>query len=274
MITVALLPRTSQETWKRGERYADQGRVSLTSMDKKSVEATVRGTETYTVTLAWRGSGISKSCTCPVGMRSEARHPPCKHMVAAAILWDERKGIQRPSPSEVDIEAISPPLVTRAQVNAMYRDPLHADLDVLRIAADEFNLSPREHARLPNMPKFNPDSSVPFTEKEAKSAFREIAGWTRRSAYHPWFCAGEMAAAFCDVLRTLFRRLPVTDALIAARVLKEARIFNEKLIMELIDDSEGEHMFTEAHLDEFYRLLKEREAPEVEQILQSFEEHR
>jgi hypothetical protein len=200
-------------------------------------------------------------------------------MIAAAILWDEARGMRRPSAEDIEKYTIPPPLVTRAQITACYDDPLHADLEVLRLASDEFALSPRPHARLPQKPALSDDATEPLTLEEVKRAFRDIEQWERRRAYDRYFCAGEMVAAFCEVLRCIHRRCDATPSLVAASILREAQKFHYTLILELIDDSEGEHVFTEAHLTEFHRLLRERTVPEGERaafarFLQEYEDHR
>jgi uncharacterized Zn finger protein len=274
-----LLKKTFTEVWRRGEEYADKGRVEIVRHDHTEVEALVRGTEQYVVNLKFSGGGISKRCNCPYAGGSSAQHAACKHMVAVAILWDEMHGIQRPSRGEIESSTVPPPTVSRAQINALYDDPLNADLNLLRVVVDERGSWSRPHSRLPAMPDFNPDEKAPLTLQEIKKAFQEIAGWARRRTYDRYFCAGEMISAFCDVLRITKRRISVTPPLIGAEILREAQKFHYKLIQELIDDSDGLHVFNEAHLEDIYKELKKikpsgEERNAFENKIQEFDEHR
>lgn len=270
--TEMLIYRTYQETWKRGEQYANKGVVKLLDINDDFVRAEVKGTKLYQIKLAFRSGGLSRACDCPVG-------DFCKHMVAVAILWDEARGIPRPNQDKIESETIPPPLVSRAEINDMYNDPLHANLEVLRLAASESGSWSRPHSRLPAMPPFNTDKKEPLSIREIKKAFHEIERWSHRSTYDFYFCAGEMVAAFCEIMRIIINRLAVTSLLVAAEILRESQKFHYKLIMELIDDSDGLHIFTEAHLEDIYQYLKkmkivEKEIPNFYKILQEFDEHR
>lgn len=81
-----LLERTYEEIWFRGQEYANSNRVQILTSDDKQVEASVVGTQKYTVNLKFTGGGISKKCNCPFAKDSLPHHSPCKHMVAVAIL--------------------------------------------------------------------------------------------------------------------------------------------------------------------------------------------
>jgi hypothetical protein len=274
-----LLGKTYQEFWYRGEKYANEGRVVIKKYDEKEVVAEVKGTEPYLVTLKFLGGGISRRCNCPYSKDASSRRASCKHMIAVAILWDEARGIKRPTKEEIESYTISPPLVTRSQIDKLYRDPLNADLEILRIAADESGHWSRPHARLPNLPNFITDEKTPLTNEEVKKAFSQIKSWSNRRHYDPYFCAGEMVAAFCEVARIIKKRLLNTPPVIAAQILREAQKFHYIIIMQLIDDSDGLHVFTEAHLDDIYQKLKEVQISEKEknifgEKLREFDSHR
>jgi len=252
---------TYKDMWERGEDYVKKGKVVLTRSDMHEAEGAAKGQSRYDVYLKFVKSGMRRRCTCPYGQRSTSRTPVCKHMIALAILWDDARGIPRLTEEKKDI-LMPPPLVTREQLEACYRDPLHADLDVLRLAPDEFALSPRGHAHLPKMPAFTSDSMSALTLKEVQGAFRTMKRWSYRSSYDPYFCAGEMVAACCEVMRVICTRINATSPLVCAEILREAQEFHYTLITGLIDDSEGTHIFTESHLEEMHWLLRRRELDE------------
>lgn len=275
-----LLNKTYEEIWYRGEKYADTGKVKMKHLDNQCIDAIVKGTDKYHVQLEFRSGGIGRKCDCPY-MESHSDRAICKHMVAVAIVWDEVRGIGRPTKKEIEAHTIAPPEVSSQEIDYMFQHPLKADLDVLRILADETALGgkPRPHARLPKCPRIDSNSKKPLTLKEVESAFSQIEKWTRRRSYDFYFCSGEMVAAFCEIMRIIKGRLSATPLLLAADILREAQKFHYKLVMELIDDSNGLHTFTEAYLDDIYQDLKkmtvsERDKEVFNQKLEEFDNHR
>ena len=263
--TALLLERTTTSVWKKGEKYEKEKKVKILEYDEKHVLAEAQGTSVYEVELQFRGGGISKKCNCFYSKDKPARHPPCKHIIATAILWDEAHGIKRPGAEDVKDYTIPPPLITRNQLMKAYDNPLNADLNVLRLASDEFALSPRVHAKLPDAPKFSNDSKKPIEDNEISSAFGEIHSWMNRRDYDMYFCAGEMAAAFCEVMRRIIKRASVTPAIVLAEILLDCMQFHEDMILNMIDDSEGEYVFGNAHLDDLFQHLQQRKdiSPDV-----------
>lgn len=189
------------------------------------------------------------------------------------------RGIKRPCEGEVEFDTIPPPLVTRSQYVSLFKNPLKADLEVLRIATDEIGSWSRPHSSLPNMPHFSNNENEPLNIKEIRKAFKEIVGWTNRKRYDYYFCAGEMVAAFCEVMRLVKKRLKVSSPMDAAKILREAQKFHYELVMELIDDSNGLHAFTEADLEDIFNYIKRMPEAEDERVvlakeLKEFENHR
>ncbi len=196
-------------------------------------------------------------------------------MVAVAIVWDEARRIPRPSKEEIESETIAPPEITKADIHKMYADPLHADLDTLRIAVDERGWS-RPHARLPQMPSFESNPSIPLKLEEVQKAFLSIQRWSLKRNYDMYFCAGEMVAAYCKVLRLICKRVEMSDIFVVAQILRESQKFHYELIMNLIDDSDGLHVFTEAHLEHLFNIIQNqmKDQKEVQEKLEEFVTHR
>lgn len=65
-----------------------------------------------------------------------------------------------------------------------------------------------------------------------------------------------MVSAYCEVMRLVMTRLPVSSPLISADILLEAQQFVYELHYELIDDSDGLYIFSFEHLDSVYKKLK------------------
>ena len=70
----------------RGAAYYRGGRVTVRSFDDHTVEAEVRGTRPYEVTLTADGGRLSVSCTCP---QFQKWRTACKHMWAAVLAADD-----------------------------------------------------------------------------------------------------------------------------------------------------------------------------------------
>ncbi len=253
-----LLVRTTISVWKKGEDYEKTKKVKLIEYDERYVIAQAQGTSVYQVELQFRSGGISKKCNCFYSNDKPARHPPCKHIIATAILWDEARGLRRPEQDIVEKYAIPPPLITQNQLMKAYDDPLNADLNVLRVASDVFALSPRSHAKLPDCPKFSFDPKKPIEDEEVASAMGEIHSWTGRRDYDMYFCAGEMEAAFSELVRRIIKRATATPAIVLAGNLLDLLQFHEDMMMNMVDSSDGGYVFGDAHLDDLFQHLKQR----------------
>jgi hypothetical protein len=277
--TDILLPKSFEIIWRRGEGYADQGQVTLAKSDDVEARAFVRGGEEYAVSLEFSGGGIKKKCTCPYAGNGSLRGPVCKHMVAVAILWDKKRQLNVPTDEEIEENTIAEPAVTKQDAEEAHSDPLHADLEVVRLAASELSRSAKPHSRLPLMPKMIWETSRPVTQSEVKKALQTISRWVRRSDYDNYYCAGEMVAAFCEVLRRVLRRALATSPLVLAAILLDAQKFHYKLVQELIDDSDGLHVFSEEHLDELRDVIKSlkpkpQDKQSIDEKLWNYDVHR
>jgi len=250
-----LLGRTFTEVWRRGEKYVVEGRVEIITEDARHIDALVMGTQNYHVSISFAANGLSKKCDCPYAAGSKSYHAACKHMAAVAIVWDKLRGLSSPDGSTVEHRTVPPPKVSGAQITALFKYPLKADLAILRIVVDERGGWTRPHSKLPDCPVFCDDVNLPLSLDELKIAFREMVKWTKRRAYDPYFCAGEMTAAFCQLLRIAKTRIAASDAVISAQFLLEAQLFHYKLVQDLIDDSDGMHKFLTAYLDDFHEAI-------------------
>ena len=79
----ALRSRAGDRTFRRGERYAAEGRVSGMVEEGGDLSGTVAGTDDYEVRLRLDGDELAASCDCPIGEDGVF----CKHMVALALAW-------------------------------------------------------------------------------------------------------------------------------------------------------------------------------------------
>jgi hypothetical protein len=238
-----LLGRTRVEVWRRGEDYANKGRVRILDYDENQVKAIVSGTQNYEVFLKLLARGMRKQCTCPY-----ASGDVCKHMVATALIWDNIRGFAPLAEDKVEMETIHPPPISRKQIAACYARPLKADLDIIRVATDYYNLSPKEHARLPRCPRIETYEKVPLTLTEVKGSLKEMERWTKRKTYHHYFCAGEMAAAFSELLDVIYSRLPASKPDEAISIVAYCVNWRYRKFEQVADGSDGVWIFPVARI--------------------------
>jgi hypothetical protein len=154
-------------------------------------------------------------------------------------------------------------------VDDAFSSPLEADLDVLRVLNTTFAFrSRRRHEKLPKKPSFSGSKTRPLVAAEFDAALSQVASWAERGHFERYFCAGEMMAAFCEVLRCVLKRAEVSQSSVLGDVLLSAIQFEEKLVFGLIDDSSGDHVFSSAHIDALYAVCSaRREAGHADAVL-------
>lgn len=83
----AYIARLDRGTRARGRTYFQRGLVlAECAKSDGAVEATVEGSDIYTVALLYTKGVWSSACTCPLGT-------DCKHVVAAAMAWIKTDGL-------------------------------------------------------------------------------------------------------------------------------------------------------------------------------------
>ena len=144
------------ESYGRGKRYFEQGRVKALKVSEGTVSARVRGSDWYNVRLRAGAGGIEGECTCPVGRDGLL----CKHCVATGLAWlvqqalsvSEQTGSANPEavreylaglPKETLVEMV----MAQAQTDHSLRQrlvlavartrPAGPDSDAIRSAIDE-----------------------------------------------------------------------------------------------------------------------------------------
>lgn len=252
-LSLELLPLCSKVIWQRGEEYADEGLVGDIWRERLKIIAHVFGTRRYLVKLSLKGR-ITGQCTCEYAAGGEI----CKHIAATAIAFDELRGLKRPEPAVV--EELAKEHLAKSfswQLQALFTDPLGADLQPLCTYTD-FGKWVRPHAKLPPRPAMVTDAGYPLKVVEVKRVFVKIKAWEDRYNFDPYFCAGEVTAAVCEVLRIIFDRLEKTDLKEALAVFVAALTFYFQDYLEMIDGSDGVWKVAETHLTHLARILRKR----------------
>lgn len=238
-----ILDDTEIEIYQRGLAYFNRNAVDGNVIGTATYRAKVKGTKQYDVDLGFKRTGNPRySCSCPYFAQNKF---VCKHIIAAALAWDTSRKVPLPTSGEIESLCIPPPDVTYADIDKAYADPLHADLNILRLTADNVGSWSRPHVRLPDKPR--PCEKPLQNIKELIQARYRILEWSNRRGFDMYFCAGEMEAGFCEILRWLaktFLDLSLINKLESLRIV--VKLHHE--ILECIDDSDGLHIFGETHL--------------------------
>lgn len=248
-----LLSRTTEVIWYRGEEYADKGRVKIVRYDDKEIKAIVMGTEKYRVSLKFVTNGIRRNCNCPYSKGI------CKHIVATAIIWDELRGVDRPNRKEIKENSIPATSDIRSKIGVLFAKPLKADLNSIRIMVHYVAFPSKRkarHALLPNCPKISMDTKSPLEVKEVERALKEMEKWSRRSSYDRYFCAGEMAAAFCELLDVIEFRSSNSSPGEMISIMARCIEWYYKTFLDIIDGSDGVWIFPVARIGRNVDSLK------------------
>lgn len=80
---LALRALVDEDTWRRGEEYARDGRVVRMSEEESGLAGEVQGELSYATRLAPVEGALGATCTCPQGQLGR----PCKHAVALGLVW-------------------------------------------------------------------------------------------------------------------------------------------------------------------------------------------
>lgn len=252
-VTRIILKRTDEIIWYRGQDYADNGRVDITKYDNKHVKALVSGSEDYEVSLKIIQNIIERKCSCPYNRGI------CKHMVATAIIWDELLGVKRPSQKEIKVNSITSKSNIRKQIDIYFNRPLKADLNIIRIMVEYYALPSKRkstHAILPECPNITKDTKTPLKIKEVESTFKEMEKWTRIPSYDSYFCAGEMAAAFCELLDVISSRSSTSSAEEMINIMALCVEWYYKTFSRIMDGSDGVWIFPVARIGRNVDTLK------------------
>jgi superfamily II DNA or RNA helicase len=94
--TSQLSRQVAADVRRRGAHYYMTGAVRILKGDAEKVEASVRGTQVYAVTLDRRGKVIKAHCSCPY---FQDRERLCKHVWATLLVADEKGYLRGPDDS-------------------------------------------------------------------------------------------------------------------------------------------------------------------------------
>lgn len=246
-----LIENVVESIYYRGLDYADQGRVSQLQEHEKKLTARVGGSQTYDVEFRQGPIHVKGYCTCPY---RQSNPDYCKHIIAVAIVWDRQQGKALPTEEMIKNQTIEVDYGFGVKVDAMYNNPLEADLQFLAQASEYSAWGVRPHAKLV-IASTLADTLEPLTLKEVNHAFRAIDRLTRRSNFDPYFCAGELSAILSMTYDVIARRLKLTEYQLARQIVIESIVFFYDNYLQSIDGSDGVWMIPKARLPKMVHLL-------------------
>src|SRR5260370_11411955 len=85
----------------RGRNYYWQGRVSIRHASNSQVDALVRGSRSYEVSLDWEDGMLAASCDC-----AHFESEPCKHLWAAILAAEARGHLSAASAADVVLDCV------------------------------------------------------------------------------------------------------------------------------------------------------------------------
>ena len=86
-LTAALSRQVASDVQARGRRYFSSGAVRSVRGDEWILEAFVRGSDLYRVSMNREDDTLIVSCTCPY---FDDRFTPCKHIWATLLVAEEK----------------------------------------------------------------------------------------------------------------------------------------------------------------------------------------
>lgn len=237
----ALLLRITTPTYyARGLAYADQKRVTLEAVESTRVSAQVRGSEDYTVELAWRDGALHGQCDCPIGQCGDF----CKHQVAVAIIW-ARATAPAPAPASKRGKRGAPAVQANDSPEQVLRQWLstqtHQALQVLILELADSDTQLRK--RLLSQAQL---AIAPL--QDWRKAISSLLGRKRFMDWSATIAYSKQLAVLPSLLEQARQRDPV-----AALELHEYAFTRLLTIYEDVDDSRGDlgarlHALGRAHL--------------------------
>lgn len=241
-IDVAVL--AGPASYARGVLYRGEGRVELGDAGAHRVNAIVRGTRPYEVTLVADGNQIAWACSCPVGADGDF----CKHCVAVALAV----GASTAKPKRKPASPAAPEIDLRDFVASMDATEL-AGIVLEQVDAD-WRLRERLMARAAT------SAGASVDEREWRARIKDAFGGGRR--FIDYREAPEWAAGVHDVLAGLAELIDAGQASTVIGLAEYAHTLADKAVQR-IDDSDGWLSDISSQIADLHLLACEKGAPDA-----------
>ncbi|EKD56376.1 MAG: hypothetical protein ACD_58C00210G0005 [uncultured bacterium] len=242
-LTRYILDNTTEDIFWRGVDYVNKNKVNRIEESEKIISTTITGSNEYLVEFRQGPKYLKGHCSCPYASMNEDY---CKHIVALAAAWDEKKGISPPDQKEVEKNCLQINYDFGKKVDQMFNDPLNADLKFLAIASD-YVTSARPHAKIPIKTTIT-NAKEELSLRKAQLGLQKIENLTNNRNYDPYFCAGEISAVFCLTLDSIINKLTTVPKGFQIKIIIECTVFYYNQYLQIIDSSDGIHQIPFARL--------------------------
>jgi uncharacterized Zn finger protein len=130
--TATVAGLASARSYERGLAYLEAGRVGPLRASAGRVDATVQGSEAYSVELRAEGEELRFSCSCPIGHEGAF----CKHCVAVALAWLGEPGDPTPTLDDArsHLESLPQSELVELLIDHAHEDEALARQLLLRVA--------------------------------------------------------------------------------------------------------------------------------------------
>lgn len=253
-----ILANTAEDVFWRGVQYAEQEKVQNVSKEQKRLSAIVQGSSPYEVEFRQGSKYLKGYCTCPYALNEDY----CKHVVALAVYWDMQHQRAAPSAKEVQESCCVIERGFSKQVEDLYKDPLHADLQFLAEASDMGSWV-RPHAKIVLHSPIALGSHA-FSLRELQTGLQKIAHIENRANYDPYFCAGEVSALLCLAYDAAIKRMEHNSKEEYLALLAECIVFYYNEYLAMIDGSDGVWQIPFARIQLMFGALESRGATKEE----------
>ncbi|KKQ90066.1 MAG: hypothetical protein UT11_C0013G0010 [Berkelbacteria bacterium GW2011_GWA2_38_9] len=262
-LTRYILDNTTEDIFWRGVDYVNKNKVDRIEESEKIISTTIIGSNEYLVEFRQGLKYLKGHCSCPYASMNEDY---CKHIVALALAWDEKKGISPPDQKEVEKNCLQINYDFGKKVDQMFSDPLNADLKFLAIASD-YVTSARPHAKIPIKTTIT-NAKEELSLKKVQLGLQKIENLTNNRNYDPYFCAGEISAVFCLTLDSIINKLTTVPKGFQIKIIIECTVFYYNQYLQIIDSSDGIHQIPFARLQKMANdYISRDQETEVAKIL-------
>lgn len=262
-LTRYILDNTTEDIFWRGVDYVNKNKVDRIEESEKIISTTIIGSNEYLVEFRQGLKYLKGHCSCPYASMNEDY---CKHIVALALAWDEKKGISPPDQKEVEKNCLQINYDFGKKVDQMFNDPLNADLKFLAIASD-YVTSARPHAKIPIKTTIT-NAKEELSLKKVQLGLQKIENLTNNRNYDPYFCAGEISAVFCLTLDSIINKLTTVPKGFQIKIIIECTVFYYNQYLQIIDSSDGIHQIPFARLQKMANdYISRDQETEVAKIL-------
>ncbi len=238
----------------RGEEYYDSELVEIEAMDEQSIEATVEGTDTYSVEIVLKNNRVAQmACDCPYATDGNN----CKHMAAVLFAADDAESTEYPL-----IECIT----KRDQEKQEARDSVLTKA-ISELSEEQLRLlltdAAKKHSDIwDRITLIGKNTVDPLVRKRWAADLREITrGASDRHGFIDYRHASDYTSELCSYLDEAIAPLLENRIVMDAFELV-GMVFAEAMSQE-IDDSDGGLSFVASRCHEYWNDLIP--APEADQ---------